>query len=137
MAHIVLLDPHALINAVDLSTHIRQITINYTAEIQDDTTSSTAGVRDKLPGLIDWNVEIEFSQDYAASQIDDTLFSLIGAAAFAVVFRSQTAAIGVTNPEYTGNALLETYSPIAGSVGEVNTTSCTLQGTGALARATS
>lgn len=133
MAAIVLVNAYTLINAVDLSDHVRSVTINYGAEIKDKSAMSIA-TRAKLAGLKDWSVNIEFNQDYASAKVDATLFPLVGAAAFAIEIRPDAGASSPTNPKYTGNALLETYPPLSGSIGEVNTTSVTLQGDGTLTR---
>jgi len=136
MGEIVLKSPDAVIDSVDLSDHIRSITITYGAEIQDKTASGDE-TRTKLAGLIDWSVAIEFNQDYAADKVDATLFSLVGAAAFSVVFKPGSGAVGVTNPSFSGNALLESYIPIGGTVGETHVSPVTLQGDDTLTRATS
>lgn len=136
MGEIVLKSPDAVINSVDLSDHIRSITITYGAEIQDKTASGD-GTRTKLAGLIDWSVAIEFNQDYAADKVDATLFSLVGAAAFSVVFKPASGAVAATNPSFSGDALLESYIPIGGTVGDAHVSPITLQGTDTLTRATS
>ena len=134
MAEIVLTNAFVEINAVDLSDHVRSITINYAAEIKDKTAMGDTS-RSRLAGLKDWSVDIEFNQDYAASEIDVTLFDLVGAAAFAVEFRPDAGTVAPTNPKYTGNALLESYPPISGNVGDEHTVGITLQGDGDLTRA--
>lgn len=135
MSEIVLTDAFVEINSQDLSDHVRSVTINYGAEIKDKTAMGL-GSRSKLPGLKDWSVDLEFNQDYALNEVDATLFSLVGAAEFAIIIRSDSGTIDATNPEFTGSALLESYTPLGGSVGDEHITTITLQGTGDLARAT-
>ncbi len=125
-----------MINAVVLSDHCRSVTITYEAEDIDTTAMGTAGSREHLAGLKGWSAELEFQQDHAAGSVDATLFPLLGAAAFAVEFRPTSAAVSATNPKFTGNAILLSYSPIAGEVGEYSTTSVPLSGSGILTRAT-
>lgn len=136
MAEIIFDDPYVMINTVDLSDHVRSVTINYKAEIQDKTAGGSTS-RERIAGLKDWSVDIEFNQDYAAGEVDATLFSLIGAASFPIIIKPDGDTTGVTNPRFTGNAVLETYSPIAGSVGDLATTTITMQGDGDMSRATS
>jgi hypothetical protein len=128
--------PHITVDSTDLSDHIESITVNYSAEVVD-TTSSGDGTRTKLAGLKDWNVNVTFKQDYAASKVDATLFDLVGAASFTITMKPTDAAVGAANPSFSGSALLESYTPMDGSVGAGATTSVTFQGTGTLARATS
>jgi len=134
MAKFVLKDAFVSLNAVDLSSHVESITINYGAETPERT-SMSENARTRLPGLIDWSVDLSFRQDFGANLIDATLFSLVGAAAFGVIFRPTSAAKGATNPEFTGNALLGSYNPIVGTVGDTAGAPVTLTGDGALARA--
>lgn len=136
MAELNFYDASVTINAVDLSDHVRSVTINYAADIHDISAMGTAS-HIKLAGLKDWSVTIEFNQDYAASEVDATLFSLIGAAEFAVSILPTSAAASATNPNFNGNCVLENYQPINGPVGDPAVTSITLQGSGDLTRSTS
>ncbi|WP_425401261.1 radical SAM protein [Algiphilus sp.] len=136
MSKLVLKDAHVEINSVDLSNQVQSVTINYGAELPEDT-SMGDNTRSRLPGLKDWSLEITFHQNFAAGNVDATLFPLVGADAFAVKVRSTSAAVGATNPSYEGNALLESYQPIGNSVGEVATAPVTIQGDGTLSRVTS
>lgn len=135
MAQFVLDDASVTINSVDLSDHVRSVTVNYEAEVQDKTTMGDEG-REKIAGLKNWTADIEFTQDYAAGEVDATLFPLIGAAEFAVVFQPTSEAVSATNPSFTGNAILASYPPISGTVGDLATASITLEGSGILTRST-
>jgi hypothetical protein len=136
MAEFVLTNAHLTVNSVDLSDHVRSVTVNYSAELQDTTAMSDTS-RGRLAGLKEWSVDVDFNQDYAASKVDATLFGLVGAAAFTIAVRPVAATITTTNPEYTGSALLESYTPISGSVGDGATASVRLVGTATLTRSTS
>ena len=135
MAKLVLKDAFVEINAVELSDHCESLTINYGAETPESTCMGV-NARTRLPGLIDWTVDISFRQDFAASEVDITLFALVGAAAFAIEFRPTTAVASATNPKYTGNALLGSYNPITGTVGDTANAPVTLTGDGLLTRGT-
>ena len=135
MAEVVFTNAYLSINAVVLSDHIRQITLNYSAEPQDITAMSDT-TRQRIGGLLDWSITIEFNQDYAASEVDVTLFAIVGTV-IAIEIRPDAGAVAVTNPKYTGNALLESYQPIGGTIGEVHVAPITLTAGGALTRATS
>lgn len=121
MPTLVYTNAYVMINAVELSDHVKSINLNYEAELLDDTVMGTAGTRSNKPGLKNWSLEVNFLQDYAAASIDATLFALIGADAFTVAVRPVNAAISATNPEYTGAAVLESYPPLTGEVGALGT----------------
>ncbi len=136
MPKIVFTDASVVINSVDLSDDVESVTINYEAEIQD-TTSMGDDTRTKLSGLKNWTVDVSFFQDFDASQVDATLFSLVGAAAFPVAIKPTSGSPSATNPNFNGNALLRSYPPIAGAIGEVHKVGVSLEGTGTLTRSTS
>lgn len=135
MATLVLTDARVEINAVVLSDHVAQVTVEYTAEMKDETRMGDTTRRPK-PGLKDWSLDVLFHQDFAAALVDATLFPLVGAAAFPIKVRPTSAAISATNPEYQGNAVLESYPPVAGTVGDMLQARCRFRGVGALTRAT-
>lgn len=136
MASFVLKNAYLLLNAVDLSDHVRSITVNYSAEIQDKTAMSNVS-RARLSGLKDWSLDIEFLQDYAAAKVDATVFPIVGTQV-AVEVRADAGAVSATNPKYTGNGIIESYSPIAGAVGDTAMTPVRMAGSDgvALVRAT-
>jgi hypothetical protein len=135
MANMVLRDAFVSLNSVNLSSLVRQVTLTYSAELQDDTAMGDTA-RSRIGGLKDWSLSIEFFQDYAAAQVDATLFSLVGST-FAVEVRPTSAAAGATNPKFTGTGILESYQPVGGTVGENLMAPVSISGVGALTRATS
>ncbi len=135
MAKFVLKDAFLEVNSVDLSSHVESLTVNHGAETPERT-SMSENTRTRLPGLIDWSIDVTFRQDFAAALVDVTLFALVGAAAFTIEVRPTSAAASVTNPKYTGNALLGSYNPIAGTVGDTANAPVTLVGDDTLTRGT-
>jgi hypothetical protein len=126
MANLVLKDAFVSINSVDLSSHCKSVSITYEAELLDETMMGD-GTRGNKPGLLNWSMECEFESDYAAAQVDATLFPLVGADAFPVEVRPTSAARSATNPAYTGNAVLESYKPVGGTVGELAMSNATFK----------
>jgi hypothetical protein len=117
---------------VDLSDHVRSLSIELKTDIVD-ATCMTDDYKDKLAGLTDWKVSVEFAQDYAAGEVDATLFPLIGTSV-PLVIRATQAARGPDNPEFTGDAIMTTYAPLDGKVGDLNTNKVTFEGTANLSR---
>lgn len=137
MAAFVLTDAEIVVNGVDLSAFVLSATLNYQADLQEDTAMGD-GTRTRLAGLKDWSLEVNFKQDFDSGSVDDTLYSLIGAASFTVtVMANKTAGIGTTNPRYSGPAVLESYPILSNSVGELAQASVTFQAAGTLTRSTS
>ena len=134
MAHLVFTDAFFSYDGNDLSSDVRQLTLDYKSELQDDSTMGVGSTRKRIGGLLDWTVDVEFAQDFDAAALDSILFPLVGFVK-AVIVRPTSAVVGANNPEYTGQGILETYPPITGSVGEIAASACTIQAAGALARA--
>lgn len=136
MSKMVLKDAFLSVGGTDLSAFVSQLTLNYAADVPEVTSMGDTTRTRLAGGLKDWSVDVEFYQDFDASQLDDTLFALVGTQV-ALVIRPASAAVGSNNPEFTGNAILESYPPMGQSVGDAAAASATFQGDGTLTRATS
>lgn len=135
MATFVLTDASVTINSVDLSDHVRSVALSYEAESVDDTNMADT-TRLSKGGLFSYGIDIEFSQDFASSEVDATLFSLVGSTT-AVVVKPTSGSVSATNPSFSATMLVQSYSPITGSVGDLATAPLSLAPAGALTRATS
>lgn len=135
MATLVWTDASVTINSVVLSDHVRSVSLTYEAEMQDESAMGVS-TRVNLAGMLVWSVDVEFNQDYATGEVDKTLFTLVGAAAFPVVLLPvATGGVSATNPSFTGQAVLESYGPVGGAIGDMGTASATFRSAGALVRA--
>ena len=135
MANMVLTNAFVSINSVNLSQFVKSVSISYKSEMQDDTAMGDTA-RSRIGSLKDYSLSIEFFQDYAAGAVDATLFGIVGSVV-AIEVRGSSAAASATNPKYTGSAILETYQPVGGSVGDNLMAPVSMSGVGALTRATS
>ena len=135
MAKHVVKTPQIEVNGVDLSDHLTDVSLTYEADEIESTSSGTT-VNDKtfIAGLRSWKVDATLQQDYDASEVDATLFALVGADPFSIKVRPTSAVKGATNPSFEGNAILLSYPPISGAVGEMAKVSVSFRGTGALTR---
>ena len=136
MTELIYKDAVLSVNAVDLSDHVKTATLTMGVEAQDDTAMGD-NTRSAIAGLKTWSLEVEFHQDFAASQVDATLHPLIGAAAFAISVKPTSGAVSATNPNYNGNVILASYVPMSGAVGVLLGATASFQAAGDLTRATS
>ena len=134
MATFAFIDCRLEVNAVIMSAMATSVTLKVSADELEDTAFGDI-YRSRLGGLKDWSVDIDFNQDFAASQVDQTLFPLLGTVV-TVKVRPTSAAISVTNPEYSGSVLITEYTPLDGGVGDLAKTSVSWPGAAPLARAT-
>jgi hypothetical protein len=136
MAAIVLTNAKVQYNGNDISDHVLSVAINYQAAVVDNTAMNSNSVMSNLPALKSWSVDIELEQDYAAANLDSIMFPLVGTAN-TVLINPVNGANSTSNPQYSGSAILESYQPITGKVGDLAKTSLKLVGTGVLSRLTS
>ena len=119
---------------VNLTNFVMSCTLNFTGDLQEETAMGTDGTRARLSGLKDWSLEMTMKQDFTAGP-DAVLFDLIGAAKTMIQVTADGPTPGATNPRYYGMAVLQDYSPLAGSVGELSTTPANFMASGPLTRA--
>lgn len=123
------------VNSVDLSDHVKKVTLKTSADEKDTTAMQAAGgYRTRLGGLLDYQLDIEFNQDFAAGKVDATFFPILGTVVPFTVKRD-VGANSVTNPEYQGNILVKEYAPLDGAVGDLGVSVVSFPGSGLLTRA--
>lgn len=135
MAIFAFLDGRIEINSVVASTWAKKITLDVEVEDLDATTFGGSGWKALLGGLKSGTVSVDLNQDFAASQVDATLWPLLGTL-FTVKIRPTSGSISATNPEFSGSCLLTKYSPLDGSVGDLAGTTIDIPTSGVWARAT-
>lgn len=133
MATFALLNEHIEINGVDLSDHVRSGTLALEATALDSSAMGDGWTK-QTGGLKSGTLSIEFLDDYAASQVDATLWPLFGTVVTFLV-RPDGAAVSATNPNYTGSVLIQQHSS-GGSLNEMAMKSVTYPTSGAVTRAT-
>lgn len=136
MSLMVLTASYISLAGVDRSSWTNKIELSAEVEEKDVTTFTSLGWKAVLGGLKSGSLALTFKNDLATGQLDETMWALFGTVvAFEV--RASNAAVGVSNPKYTGNVLIKNWNPISGSVGDVNEGSFTYPTSGAVVRATS
>ena len=133
MARIVLTDAKVTINGVNLSDHIASVTLSTSADVVETTGFSSTAARTRVAGLQDNSVTLEFHQDFATSNVEQTIYPLIGTATAVVV--SPTSTVSATSPSYSFSALISEWQPLSGAVGELATASVTWPISGAITKA--
>lgn len=137
MAVHVLTAARLLVSGVDFSDHISSITVESSAAEVDSTNFASAGWEENLGGLKKWSATIQWQQDFAASEVDATLTTLVGSTVSFNGRYSSATGTSATNPAYYGNLLVTSLPRVSGAVGDLHGFSVTWPGTGALTYATS
>lgn len=135
MAVLVLTNCSIKINTVQLADRANTVTLNYEVDSVEVTAFGSGG-HTFTGGLQNNSIEVTLQQDFAAANVEATIYPLVGTATTVEII-PVNATVSSTNPKYTiSNAFLAAHSPVAGGVGELASTSLTFTG-GTLVKATS
>jgi hypothetical protein len=136
MSKKVLLDAQLDINGVDRTQWCAKVELTDKFEDKDTTTFASGGAKEVLGGLESGEISITFKQDYASGQLDETMWALRRSV---VTFKTRAGigAVSTSNPQYSGSILINEWTPISGSVGDVAEADVTFPLSGPMVRATS
>jgi hypothetical protein len=131
---IVITNASVTIGSVDLSSSIKKVSLTSSrAEIETTTFGNTA--KRRVAGLIDNKVSLDFNQDFSASSVEASIYSLLGTTA-TVVIKPNGSTASATNPSYTFTALVTEWMPLDAQVGELASASITWPIDGTITKAT-
>ena len=126
MAVKVLTNASIEVNGVVLSDRANSVTLTYEIEAVEATVFG--GNRAFVGGLQNIAVEIEFMQDFAATETEATIFPLVGTTT-TLVISHEVGVPTATNPRYTiSGTYLASHTPVAAAVGELMMTSLSFAG---------
>jgi len=127
MAQLVLTNADITVNGVVLSDRANSVTLTYEIDSVESTTFGSGG-HTFVGGLQNITVDVEFMQDFAASNVEATIFPIVGTQT-TVIVAANGGAFSATNPKYTvSNTFLAAHTPVAAAVGEMAMTSLSFTG---------
>lgn len=133
MAVFALINEYLSLNAVAMTDHVRQATLTMEASALDATAMGDGWTKN-VYGLKSGQLQVEFNDDTALSQVDALLWPLFGTnVAFEV--RLDAGVVSTTNPKYTGLVGVTQHN-VGGQLNDVARKSLTFPTSGAVARAT-
>lgn len=112
-----LTDARVEINAVNMSEWVASVELPSEFEALEDTAMGDSA-RSRIAGLEDSTISVTFHQDFASSAVDETMWPLRGTVV-TINVRPTSDAISSTNPEYSGDYLINSWNPFGNSVGEL------------------
>lgn len=128
-----LTNPHVTIATVDLGDQCRSATLRVGFDSLESTAFGDTGRR-FVKGLEDVELTLTLYNSFGTGEVENTLWSVVGAGTTTIVVKATNATESATNPHYTiTNAMLASFTPINGSVGELSTVDVTFVG-GTVAR---
>lgn len=110
------------INAIDISAYVTSATLTQASD-ELEITAMGDSARKYVAGLQTGKLDLEFLNDFAASQVSATLQSAIYTTVTAKLVPGPGTTISATNPLYTVSILVNNLTPISGAAGEMSSSS--------------
>ena len=123
------------VGGVDLSSSIRKVTLDSSRAEVDITTFGNTAKR-RVAGLADNKVSLDFNQDFSASSVEASIYSLLGTTT-QIVIKPMGATVSAPNPSYTFTALVTDWTPLDVQVGDLASATISWPIDGAIVKATS
>ena len=108
------------VTTTDLSDQVRSCTITVGYDPLESTSMSDTGHR-FVQGLQSVEVTLEMFLSYGASEVEAILASCVGTGTTTLTISPSGTTESASNPEFViSNAMLESYTPISSTVGELS-----------------
>ena len=135
MAKYVVTGTSVTLNGSDISANTARAELVINAAEVDTTDFGSGGFTEVIGGLKSGQVTLDFHNDFGAGGVSNLLKDLVGTIG-TVVIEPTGAGAGATNPVYTAEVLISSFTPIAGAVGDLATFSVTFPTSGSVTFAT-
>lgn len=124
------------VDGVDLSNHVREVTVAMTAA-DVSTTAMGAGGEGHLAGIRADSFTFSMYSDFSASQVHATINpKFVAAGTVEVKVTASGSTVGTTNPLFIGYCPVLSYTPVGGAVGDAAMTPLNLPVSGTITVAT-
>jgi hypothetical protein len=120
----------------DISSNVARAEIVINAAEVDTTDFGSNGWTEVVGGLKSGSVSLDFHSDFGSGAISNLLADKVGTIGTVVVIAANGTAASATTPAYTATCLINSFTPIAGAVGDLATFSVTFPTTGEVTYAT-
>jgi hypothetical protein len=108
------------INSVDLSDHVKSITLNRQFDELEVTAMGDSSHR-FVKGLESSTLTLDFLNDDSAGSVLATLQAAWGTSVAFTLIQTKGTAVSATNPLYSGMVLVNKTTDINGAVGDIST----------------
>lgn len=136
MAKFVATGTKVTLNGSDVSSSCARAELVINAAEVTTTDFGSAGWTEVIGGLKSGSVSLDFHADFGAGAVSSLFQPLVGTIGTVVLIAANGTAASATTPAYTATVLVNSFTPIAGAVGDLSTFSVTFPTTGAVSYAT-
>lgn len=136
MAKYVVAGTSVQFNGSDISGSVARAELVINAAEVDTTDFGSNGWTEVVGGLKSGSVSLDFHSDFGAGGVSSLLQDLIGTIGTVTIIAANGTAASATTPSYTAEVLVNSFTPIAGAVGDLATFSVTFPTSGEVSYAT-
>ena len=136
MAKFVVTGTKVTFNGTDISSSCARAELVINAAEVDVTDFGSEGWTEVIGGLKSGQVSLDFHSDFGAGAISTLLADKVGTIGTVTIIAANGTAASATTPLYTANVLVNSFTPVAGAVGDLSTFSVTFPTSGAVSFAT-
>jgi hypothetical protein len=123
-------------NGSDISSSVARAELVINAAEVDTTDFGSNGWTEVVGGLKSGSVSLDFHNDFGAGGVSALMQDLVGTIGTVTIIAANGTAASATTPEYTAEVLVNSFTPIAGAVGDLSTFSVTFPTSGEVSYAT-
>lgn len=136
MAKFVVTTNAVTLNGSDISSSCARAELVINASEVDTTDFGSAGWTEVIGGLKSGTVSLDFHSDFGAGAVSALFQELVGTIGTVTLVAGNGTAASATTPQYTTTVLINSFTPVAGAVGDLSTFSVSFPTTGAVSYAT-
>ena len=138
MAKYVVTGNNVSIGGTDVSASVARAELTITSTEVDVTDFASGGFTEVVGGLKSGSLSLDFHTDFGAGSLNTVLTEdLVGTLVEIVVIAGNGSTASADTPSYTADFLINSLSPVSGSVGDLSTFSVTFPMSGSVTKAVS
>lgn len=135
MAKYVVTATDVSLNGTDISSACARAELVINSAEVETTDFGSNGWTEVIGGLKSGSVTLDFHNDFGAGGVSALFQDLVGTIGTVTLTPNGTA-VSATNPKYTAEVLVSSFTPVSGAVGDLATFSVTFPTSGAVTYAT-
>ena len=136
MAKFVVTGTQVTVNGSDVSSSCARAELVINAAEVSTTDFGSGGWTEVIGGLKSGTVSLDFHSDFGVGGVSSLFDDLVGTIGTVTIITANGTAASVTTPKYTATVLVNSFTPVAGAVGDLSTFSVSFPTTGAVSYGT-
>ena len=136
MSKFVVTGTQVSLNGSDISSNCARAELVINAAEVETTDFGSNGWTEVIGGLKSGTVSLDFHSDFGSGAVSNLLEDLVGTIGTVTLIAANGTAASATTPTYTAEVLINSFTPISGSVGDLSTFSVSFPTTGPVSYAT-